>query len=182
MINNSPEQIRLRRDRNTLRIVGAGTIFFGIWSLVKVFAVLFIRRQEIITAMFEEATENGIDMTGVSRTNMFRILLIMMLTALIFDLIARLYVGLSAISEGNGRRMRFPYIILAGMMIVGSFTMITVLRGGQQQEGAAEIILNNDSTLSSVLIELTSILMLLEMIIAAVRIRRLTGQVRKKKA
>ena len=66
MINNSPEHIRSRRDRNTLRIVGAGTIAFGIWSLVKVFSVLFIRRHEIISTMYEDAQEKGVDMTEIS--------------------------------------------------------------------------------------------------------------------
>ena len=183
MINNSPEHIRLRRDRNTLRIVGAGTIAFGIWSLVKVFTVLFIRRNEIITAVYENAQENGLDVTEINRSLLFKMMLIMAMTMLIFDIAARLLVGFSAIYEGNGRNMRFPYVILTCiMMIVNISNIITLLTGTQEDAGILTEVFNNDSMLSSVLIELTSFIMLLEMTIASVRIRRFTRQERKKRA
>ena len=183
MINNSPEHIRLRRDRNTLRIVGAGTIAFGIWSLVKVFTVLFIRRNEIITAVYENAQENGLDVTEINRSLLFKMMLIMAMTMLIFDIAARLFVGFSAISEGNGRNMRFPYVILTCiMMLINISNIITLLTGTQEDAGILTEVFNNDSMLSSVLIELTSFIMLLEMTIASVRIRRFTRQERKKRA
>ena len=183
MINNSPEHIRLRRDRNTLRIVGAGTIAFGIWSLVKVFTVLFIRRNEIITAVYENAQENGLDMTEINRSLLFKMMLIMAMTMLIFDIAARLLVGFSAIYEGNGRNMRFPYVILTCiMMLINISNIITLLTGTQEDAGILTEVFNNDSMLSSVLIELTSFIMLLEMTIASVRIRRFTRQERKKRA
>ena len=183
MINNSPEHIRLRRDRNTLRIVGAGTIAFGIWSLVKVFTVLFIRRNEIITAVYENAQENGLDVTEINRSLLFKMMLIMAMTMLIFDIASRLIVGLSAISEGNGRNMRFPYVILTCiMMLINISNIITLLTGTQEDAGILTEVFNNDSMLSSVLIELTSFIMLLEMTIASVRIRRFTRQERKKRA
>ena len=183
MINNSPEHIRLRRDRNTLRIVGAGTIAFGIWSLVKVFTVLFIRRNEIITAVYENAQENGLDVTEINRSLLFKMMLIMAMTMLIFDIAARLLVGFSAIYEGNGRNMRFPYVILTCiMMLINISNIITLLTGTQEDAGILTEVFNNDSMLSSVLIELTSFIMLLEMTIASVRIRRFTRQERKKRA
>ena len=183
MINNSPEHIRLRRDRNTLRIVGAGTIAFGIWSLVKVFSVLFIRRHEIISTMYEDAQEKGVDMTEISPSLLFKMMLIMAMTMLIFDIASRLIVGLSAIYEGNGRNMRFPYVILTCiMMIVNISNIITLLTGTQEDAGILTEVFNNDSMLSSVLIELTSFIMLLEMTIASVRIRRFNRQERKKRA
>ena len=183
MINNSPEHIRSRRDRNTLRIVGAGTIAFGIWSLVKVFTVLFIRRNEIITAMYEDAQEKGLDVTEISPSLLFKMMLIMAMTMLIFDIASRLIVGLSAIYEGNGRNMRFPYVILTCiMMLINISNIITLLTGTQEDAGILTEVFNNDSMLSSVLIELTSFIMLLEMTIASVRIRRINRQERKKRA
>ena len=183
MINNSPEHIRLRRDRNTLRIVGAGTIAFGIWSLVKIFSVLFIRRNEIITAVYEDAQEKGLDVTEISPSLLFKMMLIMAMTMLIFDIASRLIVGLSAIYEGNGRNMRFPYVILTCiMMLINISNIITLLTGTQEDAGILTEVFNNDSMLSSVLIELTSFIMLLEMTIASVRIRRFNRQERKKRA
>ena len=183
MINNSPEHIRLRRDRNTLRIVGAGTIAFGIWSLVKVFTVLFIRRNEIITAVYENAQENGLDVTEINRSLLFKMMLIMAMTMLIFDIAARLLVGFSAIYEGNGRNMIFPYVVIACIIMITNISnIITLLTGTQEDAGILTEVFNNDSMLSSVLIELTSFIMLLEMTIASVRIRRFTRQERKKRA
>ena len=183
MINNSPEHIRSRRDRNTLRIVGAGTIAFGIWSLVKVFTVLFIRRNEIITAGDEDAQEKGLDATEISPSLLFKMMLIMAMTMLIFDIAARLLVGFSAISEGNGRNMIFPYVVIACIIMITNISnIITLLTGTQEDAGLLTEVFNNDSMLSSVLIELTSFIMLLEMTIASVRIRRFTRQQRKKRA
>ena len=35
MEQNSCLQVRLRKDRNTLVVVGAGVIAFGVWSVIK---------------------------------------------------------------------------------------------------------------------------------------------------
>ena len=79
--------------------------------------------------------------------------------------------------------MRFPYVVIACVMMITNISNIfTLLTGTQEDAGILTEVLNNDSMLSSVLIELTSFIMLLEMTIASVRIRRFTRQQRKKRA
>ena len=74
MTDNNPEQIRLRRDQNTLRIVGTGTIAFGIWSLVKFFGVLLVKRQEILTEIYEEMYDNNPEMAEMYKPLIFKVL------------------------------------------------------------------------------------------------------------
>lgn len=63
---NSATEIELRRRRNTLIIVGAGTIIFGVWSIVKTVGVFIFdktRRMAVLKGMIEsngEAWEDSI--------------------------------------------------------------------------------------------------------------------------
>ena len=173
MINNGQEDIRLRRDQNTLRIVGAGTIVFGVWSCVKAFGVLFFKRQEIINEILEDAGKTDIQLSEDLEGKMFTVLLIMVLIVLLADLAARLFVGLSAISESRGRRRGILYIAVTCIMISTSFTtIISVISGSVNKSAAESVSLMHDSVVSTVLIELTSMVMLTEMVVASVRTKR----------
>ena len=55
-IRNSATEIELRRRQNTLIIVGAGTILFGVWSIVKTVGVFIFdktRRMAVLKGMIE---------------------------------------------------------------------------------------------------------------------------------
>lgn len=41
-VNNEPEQIEIRKSRDTLIVVGSGTVIFGIWTLIKMLSLLII--------------------------------------------------------------------------------------------------------------------------------------------
>ena len=180
MINNSPEQIRLRRKQNTLKIVGAGTIAFGVWSFVKVFTAIFIQKNQIVSEILEEAHEINPELNEADKPMIFKLLVILLLIILIVELLMRLFVGISAILESIGKRRSILYIIFACMMIGSSILLMFRALTGTLIEipelSSISNILHNDTTMSSVLIEMTSMIMLIEMVAASVSVRRLTGQ------
>ena len=181
MTDNNPEQIRLRRDQNTLRIVGTGTIAFGIWSLVKFFGVLLVKKQEIITEIYEEMYDSNPEMAETYKPLIFKVLLIFILIAILIELAARLFIGLSAISEGGGKRRGVFYLIIACIMIVFSFLssiaiMTRMVSADYDPSGAVM----DDTSVSSLIVELTSMIMMIEMVAASVSVRRSAGKERNR--
>lgn len=52
-VNNEQVQIQIRKDQNTLIVVGTGTIIFGLWTVAKMLGMVFILRKETIAALKE---------------------------------------------------------------------------------------------------------------------------------
>ena len=168
-VNNEPEQIRLRKAQNTLMVVGSGTILFSLWSLFRMAASFFMLRNETMAALREWIHMDDIEL----EEDMVLAVLIIVIAALSVALIAiRAYVGLSAIAEGRGRKKSRLYLVLAFFMIVSSVISVkdiffppnnVMLTGAFAQ----------DNSLSTIIIELTSSVMLLEMIVSAFTVRKL---------
>lgn len=173
MTDNSPEAILKRRIQDTLIIVGTDIILFSIWTMVKTVGISMMYRTEIIRDM---RSFGGTENSTLSDSTLFLLFLIMILFLFSILLFLRLYVGLAAISEGRGRRRSNLYLAIAGIMIVLSilslYQMLLQLFSGAEIEHAPYY-LSDDPSISSVIIELTSIVMMLQMVSAAIRIRRL---------
>ena len=168
-IDNDPKQIAIRKYQNTLIVVGTGIILFGAWTVVKVLGSFFMLREETVAAMRKLSGE-AID--ELPDSVVFYITLAVVLLIMLISLAVRSYVGLSAISEGRGRKRRRLYLPLAVIMIISgimSFVTSFFVVNGENALGA----LSQDTTLSGLIIELTSIVMLTEMVVSAVRIRKL---------
>lgn len=174
-INNDPAQIKIRKSQNTLIVVGTGTVLFGIWDVVKVLSVLFMRKKETVEGMRESTGEFFAE---YSDAKVFTITLVIFLLFLLILLSVRTFVGLSALSEGRGLRRRRLYIPIAVVMIILDIMVLifNFFKAGKENAGVA---LLGDNTLSGLIVELTSMIMLAEMVVAAVRIRRMTGRERK---
>lgn len=170
-INNDPEQIRIRKSQNTLIVVGTGTILFGIWTALKMIGSLFMLKKETIEAMRKLAA-GGLDQN--TDRQVFAVTLAIALFATLILLLLRAFIGLSALAEGRGRRRHRLYIPAAMFMIVLSvlsFCANFFSVDGQKPYGA----LTPDTTFSGMIIELTSIIMLFEMVYSALMIRKLGG-------
>ena len=113
MINNSPEHIRSRRDRNTLRIVGAGTIAFGIWSALKLIFYMGTNRAAVLMNL------------GFMAADVESPEIVMNIAAGIiigFSVLFHLFLGWSAIRDAIGK-MRFRlYIPIAAIYGFGVFS------------------------------------------------------------
>ena len=167
-INNDNDHILIRRSQNNLIVVGTGTILFSVWTAIKMLGTLFLLRDETVAAA--RRFVDGSD-AAVSDTSIFYALLVVTIIGLLLFVGIRTYVGLSAVSEGRGRRKGKGYLILAVIMITISFLgVITIKIGTDSQESFGAFTIN--SSLSSFIIELTSMVMLAGMVFSAVRLRK----------
>ena len=167
-INNDPDHILIRKSQNTLIVVGMGTILFSVWTAVKMLGTLFLLKDETVAAVRRIADENSL---AVSDKLIFQIVLVFAVLFMLVSVGIRTHIGLAAISEGRGRRGRKGYLILAAIIIiVNVLAAITnkILSNPQESFGA----LSADTSMSSFVIELTSMVMLTEMIVSAIRLRR----------
>lgn len=170
-VNNEPEQIEIRKSQNTLIVVGSGIVLFSIWSAVKMVGMLFLLRKETVDALLEKVGP----VEGLSDNAIFLIFFVM--TVLVMGLILgiRVFVGLSAVAEGRGKRRGLLYILIAAVMIIGNIWFFCVgffTMEAPERFGA----LTRDQSISTMIIDVTSMIMLAHMVIAALRIRKLTGE------
>ena len=168
-VNNEPEQIEIRRSQNTLIVVGSGTILFSVWTTVRMLGLLILLRNETVSALKDKfgATED------ISDTAYFLTITIVIMFILALLLAIRVYVGLSAIAEGRGKKRGILYILVAIVMIlvsIWSFLSGFFTSEAPEQLGA----LTRDRSISSLIIEATSIIMLAQMVVSALKIRKFT--------
>jgi len=164
-------KMRLRRDENTLTVVGSGVILFGVWTVVKMVLQEINRFPEFMAELgvdelgFEETglADMGLDPKLLATVVAFTVVIIVFL----MDLALRVFVGLSARAEGRGRPQGRLYLILAGLLLVLSglsFVSYVITYFSH-----SEYVVDADA---AILVELTSFITLLQMIISAVRVRR----------
>lgn len=174
---NSAIEIELRKRQNTLIIAGAGTIIFGVWSIVKTLGLFYFdraRRMAVLKGMIEAGGETWED-------RYYLLAVVLTVIILMWDLAFRAFIGWAAISEGMGKRRSILYIIVACLMLLGSAGTITGLSSEYvrflvQLTSETPEATTQDPSLSAVIIEITSLIMLVEMIHASIRVRKLTKE------
>lgn len=160
----SPEA-ELLRTGSTLRILGAGVIVFGLWSVVR----------PILITVAVPTLQGGYNLSPEDRT-VSALISMVVWTAVI--ILLRLHVGLSAWREGSGTPQGWGYVIWAVIMLL--FNILTfaglafvILRFNSSFEiGSLESILTLD-TFASLLVDITSTLVQVELIWNAVKLKRL---------
>ena len=164
---NQPEKMQLRRDENTLMVVGSGVIVFGIWSVLKVLLLETTRLPEMMAEIRLE--DLGFEELGLGDLSwvVAAMAIVFILIGLLLDLSIRVFVGLSARAEGKGKKQGRAYLVLSALLLVVSGLsfcsyIYTYSRGSDQ-------VMDADA---AILVELTSFITLLQMILSAVRVRR----------
>ena len=173
-VNNEPEQKEIRKSQNTLIVVGTGTILFGIWTAVKFLGLFIMLREETVAALKDKIGT----VEGLSDRFIFWTIIGVSIIVTLFALAVRTYVGLSAISEGRGKRPKNIYLVFAIIMIINAVwtfcnSFFTVQ--APEQLGA----LTRDQSISALIIEATSIIMMTQMVVSAFKIRKLAGAKKK---
>lgn len=160
-------------------------MLFGAWTLVKTIGIFLLGRSIITPELIEVFESNG----GMYEDKYYYIALLVAAAAVAIDQGFRVYVGMSAVSEGRGRHCTILYIVIACVFIWNSIWTIgglcvefgngfIALVNGKTVELHHKII-GQDVSLSSIVIELTSLIMLIELVYSSIRIRALTGRSRK---
>ena len=149
----------LRKHQNTLVIVGKGVFAFGLWSVAKVFLsvrlIPEIRNQALLNPdtgeLFPELWVYGI-----------------LAFFSFFILLFRAAVRRGAVAEGLGRRTRLGYVALA--VLIAAVDASALIASLLEPEQAYRSVLDG---IVSVVVELTSIVTTIELIVSAVRVRKL---------
>ena len=155
----------LRKNQNTLVIVGEGVIAFGIWNVMKILlSIAFVedtRQSLLYDAATGEAEPLALVVVGV-------VIMLGLILAL------RLFVGLSAISEGRGRRRRYGYLVFTALMIlVDGAALISTFFVSDPFDTMLDGVI-------TVVVELTSIVTLVELFASGIRVKALTRQLGKR--
>lgn len=169
--DNAPEQSALRHYRDLLRSSGTGVLMFAVWSLVRTVMTMIISRKEGIDALLSSETGGIIDVSVVP------LVIISFIVLVAIELGIRLFVGLSARAEGNGKKKNMVYIIVACIMI--PIYIVGIVFGIISATGGASGVLD---TVISLCVETTSVLAYIELVISGIKVKRLTKQARPEKA
>ena len=156
MQENDALQIQLRKNQDTLKIVGLGVMVFGVWSIVK--TILYT------TAQWSSITEEIV----VPEANVY---LFMIAVTMVVEIAVRLYIGRSAIAEGKGERRRPGYVVVAFLITAIGLTLTVtafVVPGIRMEL--------NPELLASLFVEITSAVVTFEMCWSAIRVRKLRRQ------
>ena len=175
-LRNRPEEIEERRCRDILLIVGRGSVIFSLWSLIKAVGMIILRRGEYTPTLIEVVEQVGEQW----HDNYFYFLVIAAFVALCVEFLIRAIAGFAAISEGRGGRRTPLYIVLTFILIWNSFTIIVDVITGN--EASRLDIRGGGSTWSYVIIEATSMILMIEMAAAAIRLRRLRRKEKRRRA
>lgn len=167
-VNNEPEQIEIRKSQNTLIVVGTGTIIFSIWTMVKILSTLFLLRKETVAAM----KENFDNLKDISDVAVFWVMAGIAFLCMAVWVAVRTYVGLSAIAEGRGKRKSLIYLLLAGVMII--LSAWSFVAGFFNEDAPVELgAFTRNQSISALIIEMTSMIMMIQLVASALRIRKL---------
>ncbi len=165
---------QLRKYQNMLVIIGTGVIYFGAWGYVKLAMYFVGNRADLLKNFLETAEQETLTPEMLRVFYSITFVMILLMGGIIFAV--RLYVGLSARAEGMGRRHGTFYLAIA--------VLIVLIEGGIM---IASVVIyfsgNSDKTslldlLATTVVELTSVVLMAEMVVSAVKVRRLEKQMK----
>lgn len=158
-------QINLRRNQDTLIIVGTGVILFGVWSLLKTVFTLLLGMGDLYELIKKEGS------SPETRIAAF----IFVVLVLMLDLGLRLFVGISAIAVGRGKKSRFIFVGVALVMALSSAGILTAhIRGTVTGDDQITMLAH-----VSAVVELTSLVTLTQLINSAMAIRGIRRELKK---
>lgn len=165
MENNHCLQVRLRKSEDSLKIVGLCVFVFSLWSMIR--TLLYVSVQW--NTLYASAAEASVD--GTTFTIFFSIFVSVILAV---ELGFRIYLARSAIAEGRGRKKRYAYIFfcfLGALLNIALmvYAVLSINRAEQTIDSALDLLLG-------CIAETTSICILLEMGVSAIRVKKLRAR------
>ena len=116
---NDEDNINKRKFGNRLVLSGRALIILGVWSTAKTAVMLYLSMPEMIELYFEEYRdmyETALEVGSL----IIRYTIILIVIFLMF-----LFAGLSAMSEGKGKKKKFVYMVMAPLIIL--YTIVTIV-------------------------------------------------------
>lgn len=180
-INNSEEQRRIRKSGSTLVIVGTGIMIFGVWAALKSFSLLLLRERQTIQELRGYAPE---DAPYINDKVLLTATIVGVTVYVLIELAVRAFVGFSAIAEGRGKKSGSMYIVFTFILILLTlssvitevYVLIIGAAGGFKEalngvEHTTEL-----DVLTSLVIDLTSMVLMVQMVVSAFRLKKYKKQ------
>ena len=122
---NDPRQIKYRLMTHNMTISATAVIAFGAWSILRSVLYFTLHHVDFVAMMDAEFSDNLSQLGENAHTATNIVAYCVFLSFLIFDLLLRLYVGRSAITDAKMRKKKTVlYIIIAifmGISLVSGF-------------------------------------------------------------
>ncbi|MCR4596256.1 MAG: hypothetical protein K5673_05695 [Lachnospiraceae bacterium] len=163
--HNSDDNIKLRHMRDNLVHAGYGYIIFGIWSVLKLF---------MMSTMQKEYSGLLSDSIGSSTGDYFLAIAITAaayLVMIVFTLGIHLWIGYGAVRYGRGTGRKKSYVVMSA---IGIIITLALLPFYFWNPSSGEALIPDDTTIASVLVDITLVFVFLDMILSTVGIDRLT--------
>ncbi|MBE5826819.1 MAG: hypothetical protein E7307_09300 [Butyrivibrio sp.] len=149
---NDKLDIHYRKVSNSLVVSGMGIIFFGLWSVIKVFTEIAFGQVNITEFL----------MSGLENTPRMRFLMFAVFAGVIlFVIIFHYYVGSCAIRVGTGKKRHYLYIAFAIILLAVNIV------GMEQYFSADPAYSQIDVTIASFLVDLANCATLINLVITS---------------
>ena len=156
------EKARLRKYEDDLNVSGAGVIILGIWSIVKVLIIVFIEAKDYVDFKDEEPAVRIISM----------ILLVLLIAVISFIVMkVHLYIGLNAMRAAKGMEYKKGYFTATVIILI--LAVLSLILYKDSFKNIDKI----DSTIASVIVDLTTIYIYAVVIMSTKKIKEFkTGE------
>ncbi len=152
------EKARLRKYEDDLNVSGTAVVVLGAWSIVKVFIQAFLGTRDSIELDKEDLI-----------TRVLAVLAVIAIMAIISFIIMKihLYIGLNAMRAAKGKEHKKGYFVGAVIILILSIlSLITYKEKFRDLE-------NIDTTIASIIVDLTTIYIFAIVIISSLKIKEL---------
>ena len=169
--HNDSKDIEIRKNQNILHSIGTGIIIMSAWSVLKALSMMLIDPSKM-----SEGIQGLTSVEGVTLSEHAAMILMVCMTIAItnIDLLIRLYVGSSAIAVSKGRKRGIAYVVWSCLLIMISVLTLCLMCAALYQDFSS--MEDSGVSISSVIIELTSLVMLIEMLVVSFRLKRSYGR------
>lgn len=167
MEHNDPRDIEIRKNRNILHSIGTGIIIMGAWSMLKGMSMMLIDPSRISEGI--QGLTSGEDLALSEHTAMI-IMVVMTIAIANIDFLIRLYVGSSAIAVSKGNKRGTAYVVLSCLLIITSVVTLCFMCAALYNGIASTE--DSGASFSALIIETTSLVMLIEMLVVSHRLKK----------
>ena len=179
---NSPRNIKYRRAQNTLIIAGLGIILMSVWTAMKTAGIL-VARKSMIVEEIKRVAHLEANSAEVTDNQIFILVFLFMSIYLLVAVALQVFIGYCAYSEARGKR-HYLYLPMAILLTLRKYDLFLdyldninhvsdkmMLRAGT---GPFTI-------LALTLIELTGLILVIDMLVAALMVKAYRRQEKKEK-
>ena len=163
---NSENSIKIRRLKDHLAGSGKGYIFFGAWSVIKTVMITTMNRQNLDHYVKGSGFS---DISDIDPKLVFLAVVITFLLTFVFVFLFHLKIGTDAIKYSKGLKKRRGFLLLAILMIVINISGIPYYFPG----GSIELDAAGDTSIASLLVDLTETFVLCDIIYCTLMIGKL---------